>query len=505
MCGSVAPTVSAMQAIPLGFYDLLLQHRAGHPDKTAVVTGDQRLSYAELVERIDRLTTVLREHAVGNGDRVLWLGQNAHQVLELLVACARIGAMICPANWRLSAEELQFLVADLEPRLVVSQAPGEPSHGHRRWITVEGEGGYEDLIRSATPSLPDELDTGATRGLLVLYTAAFSGRPAGAVLTEQGLYLQGVAHIPVLEVDHDDSNLVTTPLFHIMAWISLLPVLIAGGTNIFVPRPDAETICRAIANDGATTGLIMPASAAQIAELNADGRYDLSGFRSGLPLPGGRVKTAIGTLASGYGQTETTGPILFGLPGVVLGEPSRGRPSPVARVRIVDESGRDVPVGETGEILVSGPTVTVGYWQRPDLNSERRTGRWWRTRDLGRRDPGGVITFIGPKLRMIKTGGENVYPAEVEGCLEMHPCVASAALIGCPDETWGQLVTAVVVRRPQSVVDADTLTAHVREKLAAYKVPRTIHFIDEMPMAATGKDYTALDAHFGGGNYPGTS
>jgi acyl-CoA synthetase (AMP-forming)/AMP-acid ligase II len=498
-----------MRAIPLGFYDLLLQHRAGHPDKTAVVTGDQRLSYAELVERIDRLTTVLRDHAVGTGDRVLWLGQNAHQVLELLIACARIGAMVCPANWRQSAEELQFLVVDLDPQLVVSQeaALGDSLDGQGRWIPLEGEGGYEHLIRGAPPSLADESlpDVDATRGLLVLYTAAFSGRPAGAVLTEQGLYLQGVAHIPVLEVDHDDSNLVTTPLFHIMAWISLLPVLIVGGTNIFVPRPDAEAICRAIAYDGATTGLIMPATATQIAELNTDGRYDLSRFRSGLPLPGGRDKTTIGTLASGYGQTETTGPILFGLPGAVLGEPSRGGPSPVARVRIVDETGRDVPVGDTGEILVSGPTVTVGYWQRPDINSERRAGRWWRTRDLGRRDPDGIITFIGPKLRMIKTGGENVYPAEVEGCLEMHPCVASAALIGCPDETWGQLVTAVVVRRPQTVVDADTLAAYVREKLAAYKVPRTIHFIDEMPMAATGKDYAALDAHFGGGNYPGTS
>jgi acyl-CoA synthetase (AMP-forming)/AMP-acid ligase II len=498
-----------MPGIRLGLYELLLQHRANHPDKTAFVTGDQRLSYADLVERIDRLTTVLREHAVGIGDRVLWLGQNAHQVLELLIACARLGAMVCPVNWRQSTGELQSLAADLDPRLVVSQetAPGALARGQARWITVEGEGGYEHLIRSATPSFAHEplSCADATRGLLVLYTAAFSGMPAGAVLTEQGLYLQGVAHMGVLEVDHDDRNLVTTPLFHVMAWVSLLPVLIAGGTNIFVPRPDAEAICRSIANDGATTGVIMPATAAQIAELNADGRYDLSRFRSGLPVPGGPDKTAIGTMASGYGQTETTGPILFGLPGAVLGEPSRGRPSPVARVRIVDDAGRDVPAGETGEILVSGPTVTVGYWNRPDINSQRRTDGWWRTGDLGRRDRDGIITFIGPKLRMIKTGGENVYPAEVEGSLETHPSVASAALIGCPDATWGQLVTAVVVRRPQSDVDAETLAAYVREKLAAYKVPRMIHFIDQMPMAASGKDYAVLDARFGGGGYPGTS
>jgi acyl-CoA synthetase (AMP-forming)/AMP-acid ligase II len=498
-----------MRVIPLGFYDLLLQHRDGHPGKTAVITGGRRLSYAELVDRIDRLTTVLREQGVGAGDRILWLGQNAHQVLELLIACARTGAMVCPANWRQSSEELRFLVTDLDPQLVIGldAVLAESVLGGAKWIPVEGDGGYEDLIRCATPCLGDDPlpEADPQRGLLVLYTAAFSGRPAGAVLTEQGLYLQGVAHIPVLEVRHDDRNLVTTPLFHILAWVALLPVLIAGGTNIFVPRPDAEAICRAIANDGATTGLIMPATAVQIAGLIADGRYDLSRFRSGLPLPGRPDKTALGILASGYGQTETAGPVLFGLPGVALGEPSRGRPSPVARVRIVDETGRDVPPGETGEILVCGPTVTVGYWNRPDTNSGRRTGRWWRTRDLGRRDSDGIITFVGPKLRMLKTGGENVYPAEVESCLEMHPSVTSAALIGCPDETWGQVVTAVVVRRAHHDVDADTLGAHVREKLAAYKVPRVIHFVDEMPMTATGKDYAALDARFGGGSYPGTT
>jgi acyl-CoA synthetase (AMP-forming)/AMP-acid ligase II len=505
----------SMRAVSLGFYDLLQQLRSGHPDKAAAITGERRLTYAELVDRTDRLTSVLHDRGIGAGNRVLWLGQNSHHVLELLVACARLGALLCPANWRQSADELRFLLADVDPQLVVWQEAelGErvavlhealPGTQRSRWLAIDGEDGYEHLIRDAAPTLTaGKIEAGS--GLLMLYTAAFSGRPAGAVLSQQGLYLQGVAHIPVLETRHDDVNLVATPLFHILAWISLLPVLISGGTNIFLPRPDPEEVRRAITDLGATTGPIMPPTALEVAELNSDRQYDFSGFRSALPIPGWKEMTADGTTVSGYGQTETSGPILLPLPGAELSGPIQGRPSPLARVRVVDENGRDVPVGETGEILVAGPTVTSGYWNRPEVNAERSSDGWWRTRDLGRRDPDGVITFVGPKLRMIKSGGENIYPAEVECCLEAHPGVLSAALIGCPDKAWGQLVTAVVVRRPESDVDAAKLIAYAREKLAAYKTPRTVHFVEEMPMAASGKDYAELDARFSGGNYPGTN
>ncbi len=490
----------------LSFYDLLQQHRSGHPEKAAAITGERSITYSELVDRIDRLTSVLLDRGVGAGDRVLWLGQNSHHVLELLVACARLGALLCPVNWRQSPEEHRVVLSDFDPHVVVfqdAQHDGLISQSGN-WVAVEGEGGYEHLIREAAPvAVVSEIE--ASSGLLVLYTAAFDGRPVGAVLNQQSLYLQGLTHIPVLETRHDDVNLVATPLFHILAWVALLPVLISGGTNIFIPRPDPEEIRRAITDLGATTGPIMPPTALAVAALNSERQYDLSGFRSALPIPGWQDMTSSGTTVSGYGQTETTGPILLPLPGSVLGGPIQGRPSPVARVRVVDEMGRDVPVGETGEILVAGPTVTSGYWNRTDLDVERRIDGWWRTRDLGRRDLDGVITFVGPKRRMIKSGGENIYPAEVENCLETHPDVTSAALIGCPDEAWGQRVTAAVVRRPETAVDADKLIAYAREKLAAYKSPRAVHFLDEMPMAGGSKDYAALDERFGGGNYPGMS
>lgn len=500
---------------PLSFYSRLQQHRADHPHKLAVVTGEYRATYAELADRSEALAAALVERGIGPGDRLLWLGQNSHHVLELLFACARTGAVLCPVNWRLSVDELKVVLADWAPQLVIWQdSPFSDRFAELRgvqnpdalqsWISVAGADGYEMLVRDrGRGAAPAESPNPS--GVLALYTAAFGGRPAAAVLGERGLYLQGMTHMSVLETRHDDVNLVVTPLFHILAWVALLPVVIAGGTNIFIPRPDAEEICRAIAHGGATTGPLMPQTVLQIAELNAAGRYDLSQFRSALRIRGWRDMTVPGTSVGGYGQTETTGPILLASNGSEPSKLIQGLPSPVARIRVVDDRGEDLPQGDTGEIVVAGPTITAGYWNRPHLNSQRCRDGWWRTGDLGRRDDNGVITFIGSNRRMIKSGGENVYPAEVETRLEAHPAVDCAALIGVPDKTWGQLVTAIVVRSPNSSVDGATLIAAISDALAKYKTPRTVHFVAEMPMTGGEKDYAALDAMFGGGNYPGSA
>jgi acyl-CoA synthetase (AMP-forming)/AMP-acid ligase II len=499
----------------LSLYGRLRQLQTDQPDQLAVITGPQRLTYAQLTTRIDRLIAVLVDRGIGPGDRILWLGQNSHHVLELLVASARLGAVLCPANWRQSTDELKFVLNDWNPHLVVWQEEvgdrltglrtSTSPNGQAIWMPVDGAGGYESVLQDQSPQQTRDAPDSSSEAVLALYTAAFSGRPAAAMLSEQGLYLQGLAHISVLETRHDDVNLVATPLFHVLAWVSLLPVLLMGGTNLFIPRPDAEEICRAIVDDGATTGPVMPQTAMQIAELNAHRGNDLSRFRSALRIRGWRDMTTPGTMPAGYGQTETTGPILIAPPGSKLGGPIQGRPSPIAQVRLVDQLGADVAPGETGELHVAGPTVTSGYWDRPEANAERLQHGWWDTGDIGRREANGIITFIGPNQRMIKTGGENVYPAEVESCLEAHPDVESAALIGRSDKTWGQLVTAVVVRRRDSDLDAQSLMADAQTKLAKYKVPREVHFVDEMPMASGAKDYAALDARFGGGNYPGTA
>ncbi len=204
----------------------------------------------------------------------------------------------------------------------------------------------------------------------------------------------------------------------------------------------------------------------------------------------------------GYGQTEVMGLVSFGALGPSTG--SHGRPAPFLRIGILDPEGHEVEQGETGEICVRGPTVMNGYFNRPEQNAERRAGGWHHTNDLGRIEPDGSLTFIGPKSRLIKSAAENIYPTEVEGCLKTHPGVADAAVIGVPDRTWGQNVVAVVVLAEGAEASADEIIEHCRSHIASYKKPKAVEFVDSLPRQGFMVDYDALDETFGGGGYPGT-
>jgi long-chain acyl-CoA synthetase len=176
---------------------------------------------------------------------------------------------------------------------------------------------------------------------------------------------------------------------------------------------------------------------------------------------------------------------------------------PLAQVRIIDPSGKDVPAGEVGEIIARGPTVMIGYWGRADATARRLQGGWHHTGDLGRREQDGSISFIGTKQRLIKSAAENIYPAEVETCLRAHPSVAECGVIGVPDPTWAQSVKAIVALKPGQSATAEALIEHCRQRLASYKKPRTVEFVDALPRKSGGIDYAALDQRFGGGGYPG--
>jgi long-chain acyl-CoA synthetase len=250
---------------------------------------------------------------------------------------------------------------------------------------------------------------------------------------------------------------------------------------------------------------------AGVVEANAGGRFDLTCFRGhrGHPEFDAMVspdRSRWGRRAGGYGQTEVMGMATFTLlarDGIGL----HGRPSPLVALRVVDPDGQDVPVGETGEMVLSGSTVMNGYWNRPEENVRRRLDGWHRTGDLGRYETDGTVTFVGPLGRMLKSGAENIYPAEVEGCLRAHPAVADAAVIGVPDPTWVQSVLAVVVLVGDDGADTigtDDLILHCRERLASYKKPKAVELVDALPRLDTGAvDYATLDERFGGGGYPG--
>ncbi|GAA3680466.1 AMP-binding protein [Nonomuraea antimicrobica] len=492
----------------LSLSDVLADHARSRPRVTAVVDGDLRITYPELDDRVSRLAAALAGLGVSGGDRVVWLGRNAYAVLELLLACSRLGAVCCPANWRQSQDELRFVLTDLTPAAVVWE-PSEAVEALRdhgtTWIRAGEE--YERLISGTVPREFPQADD--AEPVLALYTAAFGGRPSAALLSSAALVAHATSLLVVRQMEPGFTFLNNGPLFHVGTMMFCLATLQIGGTNVFTPAFDPGEVCRLIDAERVTQAFLFGQMIDAVAEANADGKYDLSSLRfvshsaewddmiTVDDSPWCRSKMG------GYGQTEVGGMLTFlGL--AEGGAGFAGRPSPLVQVRILGPDGGEVPAGEVGEICARGKTLFSGYFARPDLNAEKTKYGWHHTGDLGRREPDGTITFVGPKLRMIKSGAENIYPAEVERALKTHPAVADAAVIGVPDPDWHQAVKAVVVLDAGATATPDELMEHVRTALAAYKRPRHVVFADTIPKRGFTPDYDALDEAHGGGNYPGS-
>jgi long-chain acyl-CoA synthetase len=504
-----------LHALTIG--DVARENRRRYPGRTALVCGTTRLSFPDLDLRSSRLASALAGTGVGNGDRVLWLGQNCHRVVELLVACSKLGAVLCPANWRSSVSELAFVLDDAAPKVVFAQkaeigpaAREVQAHVRNtgRWVGHDDDGplGYEAFLASGAPDDAEvPMDDGEP--VLMIYTGAFGGRPNGSLSSSISLINQGLIAALVERLDHDDVFLASGPLFHIGCWRYVMAMLLFGGTNVMVRRVDAEEICRLVVAERCTHAYLFKATQEQIVALNADRRYDLSSLRT---IKGDPQWEAMVSLRSNpwlerperYGQTEAGGIVAFGAFGP--GPAGRhGRTNPLAQLRIVDDAGRETEEGETGEIVVRGPMTMTGYHNRPELNREKLGGGWVRTRDLGRREWDGSITFVGPKARMLKCGLENVYPAEVELAVRSHPDVADCAVIGVPDDRFIQVVKAVVVPADGASLTAEQVIGHARGLLAHYKAPKSVAFVPELPRVGDAVDYASLDDRFGGGNYPG--
>jgi acyl-CoA synthetase (AMP-forming)/AMP-acid ligase II len=507
-----------------GLGDLLREHRRSWPQQLAVVDGDVRLTYPELDDRVNRVGQALAAAGVGAGDRILWLGQNSFRIVELLFAAAKLGAILCPANWRQTADELAFVLGDLDPAVVVWQEReigdavvaaravadlrAEPGTRATLWLQHDADGAdsYETFV-AAAPAVDPAKAVDPSTPVLLLYTAAFDGRPNGALLSHTALIGQGLIIGRLSDVDASFVYLNCGPMFHVATLFSTLATLVHAGTNVFTPRVDAEELCRLVERERCTGAFLVGPTLRQIRDLNRGGRYDLSSLRA----PAGRREwnemITVDTSPwarhpGGYGQTEVVGMLTFAALGAgALG--GHGRTSPLLQVRIVDPDDREVAPGEIGEITCRGPLVMNGYWNRPEETARRFRNGWHHTNDLGRREVDGSLTFVGPKTRIIKSAAENIYPAEVEGAIRSHPDVADCAVIGVPDPQWTQSVTAIVVARDGASVDADVLVAHCRDRIASYKKPRRVEFVDAIPRQGFAVDYDALDTRFGGGGYPG--
>ena len=500
--------------------DICSEHRRRYPERLAVIDGAKRFTWPQFDDRVVRAAALLAQHGVARGDRVLWLAQTSSRFLELMVACARIGAMICPANWRQSAEEFAFVIDDFDPKIVFWQE--EEIGGQVRkardlasssavWIQLDSSepGCYDELVASADPQ-PVAAEVDPHDALLVIYTAAHSGRPAGSMLSHRNLITMALQTGRVTGADETCIFVNSGPLFHIGNFqFDSLPVFVMGGTNVYIRRIEEPELLRLIAEEKVTSGFLMPPTIMKLKELNATAGLDISSLRAGAftPLWGDTLPpdpTRWATESGGFGQTEVTGlSVLNAYGGRGLG--NSGRPIPLCQVRIVDPGGAEVPDGSTGEIVVRGDTVHLGYWNRPEVNARRMRDGWWYTTDAGRREADGTITFLGTMTRMIKSAAENIYPPEVESCLASHPGVKQAAVIGVPDPQYTQSVKAVVVLEDGRDASEAELIEHCRSRIASYKKPKSIEFVDELPTINGITDYEALDVKFGGGGYPGAT
>jgi acyl-CoA synthetase (AMP-forming)/AMP-acid ligase II len=512
--------------------DTFREHRRSYPDRLAAVDGEARLTWPELDDRVNRLSSALTEAGVGRGDVILWLGQNSHRIIECLGAAAKLGAVCCVANWRQSADETAFVLSDASPSVVIWQeaevgdtireARDRVDTGTARWLRhdagTDDPDGYEAFLASGAAVDPEDRDRPVQPELgdpvLMLYTAAFTGTPNGALLSHHAVLVQSLMMANLQRIDAGYRYLNSGPLFHVATFMTTLATLLMAGTNLFTPRVDAAEVCRLIQDEGCTGAFLMGPTIDEMIEVNAadaDGNhpYDLHTLRTFRGRPEWNDMITVddspwATRPAGFGQTEVMGMLSYNAVGGDCAG-SAGRASPVVRVRIVDPDGDEVPAGETGEIVAAGPQVMSGYRNRAEETARRQAGGWHHTNDLGRREPDGSLSFVGPKGRLIKSAAENIYPAEVEGALNAHDAVRESAVIGVPDDTWGQSVKAVVVLQDGKAATEEELVEHVRSRIASYKKPRSVVFRTEgLPRLGWPIDYDALDAEYGGGGYPGS-
>ena len=505
-----------MTTARLSLADVMRAHARTRPDAVAFADGDITLTWVEAARRVHQCANALTDAGVTRGDRVLWLGQNSFRLVELLLASCEIGALFCPANWRQQPDELAFVIDDLTPALIVGQheevgdtvRAGRDRAQHRAQWLWHDDGEYEAFVAASAAGDP-EADASSDDPLLLIYTAAFDGRPNAAMLPSRALVAQGLLMAPWSGIDDTYVFLNSGPLFHIGTFMPHLSTFVMGGTNVFVRRADGDDVARAIAQHRCTGGFVVGPMVDAIVEANADGRYDLSSFRGrrGNPAFDAWVQpddSQWGRRAGGYGQSELMGMATFNLL-APHGLGAHGRPSPLLELRVVGPDDAECAPGELGEIVARGTTVMCGYWNRRALNAERSRGGWHHTNDLGRFEADGTFTFVGPKTRMLKSAAENIYPTEVENCIKEHPAVADCAVIGVPDPVWVQSVTAiVVVVEGESVTEAE-IVEHCRARIASYKKPRAVKFVEALPRRGIGVNYQELDDKFGGGAYPGGS
>ena len=478
--------------------DFIALHARSRPAFPALVDAESRrsLTYAELDRAIASAVTVLVGLGATEGSRVATLSRNRPEILILHFACARMGAILVPLNWRLSRVELEAILLDCAPDVLVSDgvAAAEAPSG---CVALDLET-LSSLFREAAPAPSGFSDPDLPS--LMLYTSGTSGRPKGVMLSERNLLATAVNFTVLGQVTANSVFLADAPMFHVIGLVTnFRPALLMGATVVVSPGFDPATTLERLADEQLSIShyFCVP----QMADmLRATPAYDpkrlgslAAIFTGGAPHPAVSIRQWLDdgiTIADGYGMTEA---------GTVLGMPldrdviarkagSAGLMPPTIRHRIVDEEDRPCAPGEVGELLLSGDNITSGYWNRREETAKAFTDDgFFRTGDLVRSDGEGFFYLVDRKKDMFISGGENVYPAEVEAALREHPDIVEACVVGMPDAQWGEVGHAVLVLRPGASMDEKAIRAHCEQRLARYKLPKKILALDQLTRTGSGK------------------
>jgi fatty-acyl-CoA synthase len=486
---------------------LIERNAAFSPQKPALHFEGATLGYAAFAARIEKAARALKaELGVNRGDRVAILSLNRPDYLVLLYACARLGAILVPLNWRLAVAEQSFILSDAAAKvLVLEQAfaavlPALESSLPK--ISVVG--------LDFTPPRGKAFDTllGLARGdgrnphtdlscpLLIVYTSGTTGRPKGAVLRQEALLWNGVMSQHMHGLTSDDHVLTVLPFFHVGGLnIQTTPALHHGATVTIHARFTPDATLTTIERERPTLTVLVPATIQAVTDLPGWATTDLSSLKAistgSTIVPPHLLERFVARgvpVLQVYGSTETCPIAIYTRIGGDLSRvSSTGLPGLCCEATIIDDAGRELPPDTPGEIAVRGPNVFCEYWGNEQATREALHDGWYRTGDIGLRDADGYFLVHDRKKNLIISGGENVYPAEVERVLLEHPDVSECGVIGRPDTRWDEVPVAYVIRRPGCNVDASELKAHVQSQLARFKVPRDIVFVDDLPRTALGK------------------
>ncbi|MCR9179496.1 MAG: acyl--CoA ligase [Erythrobacteraceae bacterium] len=481
---------------------LLANCAARHAHRLAAVDGPQRLTWAALETRVDNLARWLLARGIAPGDRVALLLTDGAPFLTTLLACGRIGAIAVLLNWRLAPGEIAWIIGNAEPAMtfVNPRFAGLLAEAEAGEVIAVDErhdphGAFETLATTALPrgTMPD---LAPDRPLYMMYTSGTTGRPKGCLQAGSAVAASALGFAQHRGFLHSERLLSVNPLFHVVGMQQAAAMLACGGTSVFAGRDDDNAaILDLLHREGCTTTSAFPTIAFpwQAMEPIRNGVMPLTNYTGGAGMGRPQIYEFIeqqwdARVIGGYGQTEICGFATFiDYPDMIEAPRSIGWTLPHVTMTVLDPQGHHLPPGAEGELALRGPSVMLGYWRNPEASEAALGHGWLRTGDLGTMDERGRGYLLGRAKELIKTGGENVYPAEVDAIFAAMPEVADAGCCGVPDRQWGEAVKAFVVLKPGMELTRAVITARFKGQIAGYKRPRYIEFVDSLPRDPIGK------------------